>query len=286
MPPTDLGRAFRAQPVILRHTNAYNKASGNDASSYIKTRAHYVRSDDGVLMTTELIHRRLSLALQAILAAQVAAALLTQQWSTAFFTLGIIGITILPMLFMRHMRFYIPSQLQLLTIAIVFAALFLGEVRNYYTRFWWWDTALHAVTGFFMGIIGFLLMYIYGRAGDLEQKSRRAFTACFAFMFALGAGAIWEIGEFALDRLFDMNLQKSMQGDPSGLTDTMFDLIVDAIGAAVICLYGYCHMKNAHKPSFLERWIASFIKNNPDLLQRWHRNAKKTPEEIRGQSQP
>lgn len=227
-------------------------------------------------MTTASIHRRLSYGLQAILATQVAAALIAQQWSTAFFTLGIIGITFIPHVFARQLRFYTPPQFQLLAIAIVFAALFLGEVRDYYARFWWWDTLLHAATGFLIGIVGFLLMAMFNEAGETKPRVKAGFIACFAFMFALGAGAIWEIAEFALDHLLDMNLQKPMLGDPSGLTDTMLDLVVDAIGAAVVCIYGYHHMKKPSKSSFLERWITSFIDNNQWLVQRCQKGARKT----------
>lgn len=221
-----------------------------------------------------LMYRGLSVWLQIILIAQVVAAIYKQHWATAFFTFGIVLLAFAPLVLAKQTRIYIPPQLQLLTIAMVFAALFLGEVQNYYTRFWWWDIALHAIAGFLMGILGFLLIYMFNEIEETRQRMRTGFMSFFAFMFALSIGALWEIMEFTLDRLLGMNLQKAMLGDPSGLTDTMVDLIVDAIGAAMICIYGYYHLNQPDKSSFLERWIGSFIKNNPRLLQRKQRAPK------------
>jgi uncharacterized membrane protein YjdF len=94
------------------------------------------------------------------------------------------------------------------------------------------------------------------------------FVAIFAFMFAVGIGALWEIFEFSMDSLFGMDMQKEMRGDPSGLTDTMWDLIVDILGALVISILGYGYVKTARNESFLERWIKAFVKSNPRLFKR------------------
>jgi uncharacterized membrane protein YjdF len=67
---------------------------------------------------------------------------------------------------------------------------------------------------------------------------RPRFVAIFAFVFAVAIGALWEVIEFAMDRLFGTTMQKPILGDPSGLTDTVWNLIVDALGAAVISAFG------------------------------------------------
>lgn len=91
---------------------------------------------------------------------------------------------------------------------------------------------------------------------------RPRFVALFAFMFAVGMGALWEIFEFAMDQLFGMNMQKS------GLIDTMWDLIVDTAGALVIALLGWVYLRTSGSDSFLERWIVGFIDANPRLFDR------------------
>lgn len=220
-------------------------------------------------MRASFVQHRISCVLLAIVFLEMVVASIAQQWATALITFGIIVLIAVPLLLARRLHVFIPPQFQLMTIAIVFAAVFLGEVQNYYTKFWWWDTALHAATGFLMGIVGFLLVYIFNEVESIGLHMKAGFVSLFAFMFALGMGAIWEVGEFLLDQFFGLNLQKAMLGDPSGLTDTMVDLMVDALGALTICIYGYFHLKRPNEASFLNRWIASFVDNNPRLLRRW-----------------
>lgn len=219
-------------------------------------------------MRLPISHRRLAFALQAMLVAETVAAIWRQQWFVAVITTGIVIVTLIPLLLERRFRVFIPPQFQVLAIAFVFAALFLGEVRGYYTRFWWWDIALHASSGLLLGLVGFLLVHLLNEIEEIGIHMRAGFVAFFAFLFALGVGALWELFEFAMDALFDTNMQKTMLGDPSGLTDTMFDLLVDAAGALVIALYGYLHLRSAQGESFLERWIAAFIRRNPRLFRR------------------
>jgi hypothetical protein len=61
-------------------------------------------------------------------------------------------------------------------------------------------------------------------------------------------------------------MQKPMLGDPSGLTDTMWDLIVDTLGASAIALLGWWHM-DSNKRSFIDHWIQKFIDQNPRMFR-------------------
>lgn len=219
-------------------------------------------------MQPQQIHRRLTFVLQAILVIEVMAAVWDEQWLTAVLTVGIIGITMVPFFLAKFFGVFIPPEFVLLGIAFVFASLFLGEVHAYYSRFWWWDMALHSGSGFSLGIIGFLLVHVLNETEEIGVYMKPGFVAFFAFLFAVGIGVLWEIFEFSMDSIFGMNMQKEMLDDPSGLTDTMLDLIVDTLGALVISILGYGYVKTARNTSFLERWIHSFIKSNPRLFKR------------------
>jgi hypothetical protein len=206
------------------------------------------------------LHRRLTLVLQGILLIGILLALWERQWLTAVVTTAITFVTLLPLLVGRRWKVFIPPEFEALAVLFVFASLFLGEVRGYYARFWWWDLALHAGSGFLLGILGFLLVYVMNEKKDIELEMKPSFVALFAFMFSLGLGALWEIFEFAVDMLFGWNMQK-------GLVDTMGDLIVDAVGALVIAFLGYGYLKTDGVDSFLERWILRFIEENPRLFR-------------------
>lgn len=219
-------------------------------------------------MTQSTIHRRVTLVLQSILFLELGVALFTAQWLTALVASGVILVTLLPLLFRRAFHVYIPPQFQLLAIGFVFASLFLGEMRDYYTRFWWWDTALHAISGVLLGIVGFLLVHLLNETDDIGVRMKPGFVAFFAFCFAVMVGALWEIFEFTMDSVMGMNMQKPMLGDPSGLTDTMWDLIVDTFGALLISLYGWRYLNKGDRGSWLESWIDAFIDSNPRLFGR------------------
>lgn len=214
------------------------------------------------------IHKRLTLSLQAILAVGVALSVWNQRWLAAATTVAIILITLLPILLEKRFQVFIPPEFEFLAVVFVFASLFLGEVLDYYNRLWWWDVMLHTGSGLLLGVTGFLLVYVMNESDLFSLDMSPGFVVLFAFMFAVGMGAVWEIFEFSMDSLFGMNMQKEMLGDPSGLTDTMWDLIADTAGAAVICFLGLGYLRTAGTESFLERWISSFIEANPGRFGR------------------
>jgi len=204
--------------------------------------------------------------LEAVMAVELGLVLLNQQWFLGFLVAAIMIATIAPVLLGRYFRVFIPPEFQILAIVFVFAALFLGEIREFYTRIWWWDIALHASSGLLLGIFGFLLVYMLNETANVELSMKPRFVALFAFLFAVALGALWEIFEFFMDQAFGMDMQKAMLGDPSGLTDTMWDLIVDTVGAAIISILGWWYMLQP-KESWIEAGIRDFIEKNPRFFR-------------------
>jgi hypothetical protein len=213
------------------------------------------------------VHRKVTFVLLLVMLIGMAASIYEQQWLNTAAIGGILLLTALPLLILRRLAIFIPPEFELLAIAFIFASLFLGGTRDYYGRFWWWDLALHTTSGALLGILGFLLVYVLNGIPRLDLHLRPGFVAFFAFCFALAVGALWEVFEFSMDELAGTNMQTPFLGDPSGLTDTMWDLIVDALGALAIALAGYLYMKRG-MTSFIERWIQRFIAGNPRLFSR------------------
>jgi len=176
-------------------------------------------------------------------------------------TVAVVAITFLPSILGTRLEVRIPPQFEALAVLFIYASLFLGEVHGYYVRFWWWDALLHLGSGALLGIVGFLLVYVLNEKREIGLDMKPAFVALFAFMFAMGMGALWEIFEFAMDELFGLNMQKS------GLQDTMWDLIVDAVGAMGIAIYGWVHLWGVNRGSFIDRWVGRFVRANPRLFR-------------------
>lgn len=193
--------------------------------------------------------------------------LIESQWLSLFVVSLLIIVLFIPIIFRNKLQVEIPAEFHFAAVIFTFAALYLGEVQQFYQRVWWWDIALHASAGLLMGILGFLLIYILNESRRIEIHLTPAFIAFFAFTFAVTIGTVWEIFEFAMDQIFSLNMQKPMLGDSSGLTDTMWDMIVNAIGATIISLMGWWYLK-MERDFFVRDWIKKFINRNPNLFNK------------------
>lgn len=166
--------------------------------------------------------------------------------------------------FVRHA----PNVLIVSTALFILAALLLGEGFGAYEKFWWWDDALHTISGIIVGLIGFLMVYFFNAKYNMHISP--VFVAVFAFTFAITMGVLWEVFEFCVDVFLGGNMQrwnlpadapligKAYQG--SGLRDTMSDLIVAGIGslgAAVVAYYAYKHEKTTSL-SIMRRTVGRF----------------------------
>ena len=212
------------------------------------------------------VYRWITVVIVTIITIDFVFVVIEGQWLSAALILIIAGLLLAPAIFRERIPVKVPYEFQLVILIFVFATLFLGEVRDYYARFWWWDIVLHTASGFLLGIFGFLLVYVMNENRRVNMSLRPRFVALFAFLFAVAMGAIWEIFEFTMDQVFGTDMQKPMLGDPSGLTDTMWDLIVDTAGAAAITLLGWSAMRK-ERQSFVDAWIAKFIERNPAMFR-------------------
>lgn len=210
-------------------------------------------------------HLLILTVLELVMAIQLVLLIVRQEWLQVFLVVGIMALTLAPAVFRRRLPIDIPSEIQIVVVLFVFATLVLGEVRDYYERFWWWDALLHTTSGLLLGVLGFMFVYILNEDRHVDLHMRPSFVALFAFFFAVGIGALWEIFEFAMDRFFGTSMQPATPGDPSGLSDTIHDLIVDTLGAAVISLGGWRYMSRA-RTSYVDSWARRFIERNPQLF--------------------
>jgi len=177
-----------------------------------------------------------------------------KRWTLLFSSALILILTFLPYLFERKYSINLPIEFEFVIILFIYASLFLGEIHAYYTKFWWWDVVLHTSSGIALGFAGFLILYVLYCQDKVRAKP--IWIAIFAFCFGVAIGAVWEIFEFTMDQIFSLNMQKS------GLLDTMWDLIVDSIGAMLTSFVGYFYIKGKKTPLFT-RFLQKFSKENP-----------------------
>ncbi|MBT8418894.1 MAG: hypothetical protein KJO42_15770 [Silicimonas sp.] len=208
-----------------------------------------------------------------ILSAATVFAFFTAHWSNVFVTVTALFLTILPAVFSKRFDVRLPFSLMAGISVFVFGTLFLGEVFDFYNRFWWWDVALHGMSAVGFGVIGFLFIF-YLFAGDKYAAPPWA-LATIAFCFAVTIGALWEIFEFFMDQTMGLNMQKS------GLVDTMWDLIVDCVGAFIGAISGFFWIKGRQMgPAAM---IDQFVKLNRNAFRKVkHQASSRWPPGTRG----
>lgn len=197
-------------------------------------------------------------------------ALIEWRLSIVFIALATLALSLAPVVVAKWADIHVPPSFMLAVVLFVGGTLFLGEVYDFYERFWWWDLAMHGGSAVGFGLIGFVLVFMMFQ-GDRFAAPHGA-IAFFAFCFALAIGAMWEVFEFAMDQIFGLNMQKS------GLMDTMSDLVIDMGGALLGAAAGYGYLKGRERAG-LPRLISDFVRRNPRFFQRLRDRVRRNGED-------
>jgi hypothetical protein len=201
-------------------------------------------------------------AIWTVLGLAFVVALFTARWSLAFVSIATFGLSLLPVLFQSRFGIHLPVRFFAGIVIFVFATIFLGEAFDFYNRFWWWDVALHGGSALGFGLIGFLFVFMLFEG---DRYAAPAWAIAFvSFCFALSIGTIWEIFEFGMDQIFGMNMQKT------GLVDTMWDLIVDTVGAGFGAMIGFFYLKRLELGG-LTGLLQEFVEKNRRFFQKFRR---------------
>jgi len=191
-----------------------------------------------------------------------------RNWINIFLGFLTLILTFAPSFISKKYKIYLPIFLQFFIVAFIYAGLFLGEIHNFYFRFWWLDSVLHLLSGIALGFVGFLIIYILYKTDRFRAEP--ILIAIFAFSFAMSLGGVWEIFEFLMDEFLNTNMQKARDlccGSRVGVIDTMMDLILDAIGAIIASIVGYLLIKGKNV-YFFGNIVKDFEEHNERLFKR------------------
>lgn len=159
------------------------------------------------------------------------------------------GMCVLTLIFMTipfrlEAKYNLKIPRSFLTVLIIFlyASVFLGTGNRFYEVFWWWDKMLHGSSGYIFAHMGFLILMFLDPRQKQDTLPSRILAALFAFSFSLASGGVWEIYEFSMDHAFGTLYQGI------GIDDTMWDVILDALGALVFALVLYFQGSRKFQP--------------------------------------
>ncbi len=211
------------------------------------------------LSYTDRIQLTISYTLKAVVVFTIIMSIVRFNLFLMFSSFVILAFSAMPALFERTFRIVLPMEVDLTLTAFLFSHFILGEVSGYYIRFWFFDLILHCSSGIVIGLVGFIIMYFFLYSSRVSANP--LLVSVFTVSFALAAGALWEIFEFAMDQVFGFNMQKS------GNLDTMSDLIVDFLGACAVGIGVYRYLKK-DEDGLVKLMIHRFIQFNLRLRSR------------------
>jgi len=143
----------------------------------------------------------------------------------------------------------LPQRINFLYAIFLYMALLLGSLGGFYDTVTDWDTIQHALSSALVGVLGFSVIANLQQNGNGELKLTPLLSSLFSFFLATTLGVIWEFYEFFADTYLGQNSQKFAALDgtlllgQAALMDTMGDLIVNCIAAAVVATLGYFSLK-------------------------------------------
>ena len=208
---------------------------------------------------------------------------LNQNYENVFLCILTLLLLIVPSFVQVTFKIELPTTLEIIVLFFIFAAEILGEINEFYLLFPFWDTVLHTLNGFLAAAIGFSLVDLLNRSERTVFHLSPVFTAIVAFCFSMTIG-VWEFFEFGMDQFLGYDMQKDtvlsaitsvmlnpdgrnvpvtidqirevlINGQPLGvggyqdigLIDTMEDLFVNFIGAAVFSVIGFFYVRSRGK---------------------------------------
>ncbi|MEE9591060.1 MAG: hypothetical protein V3W26_00960 [Thermodesulfobacteriota bacterium] len=156
-------------------------------------------------------------------------------YSIAAFVAIVLSLT--PSIIERNYRVTPPFEVDFLITLLIFAHIFFGEQMRFYERIWLWDKILHVYGSAVVCMLAFMIVYTFHNTGKVRLTL--PFIGLFTFVFTLAVGGLWEIGEFTVDYLIGLDTQR-------GLNNTMWDMIYDSIGGALIAVLGMIYVRFSH----------------------------------------
>ena len=258
------------------------------AGRHLRRFSPYIKEHKSVLIVY-LVLRFIVLACLVLSAAD-------RNWENVFVCILVLVLFLVPDFLQRRLQIEFPSLLQIIILLFIFAAEILGELGNYYVQYRNWDTILHSTWGFLCAAVGFSLVDILNRDSRARMQLSPAYLALAAFCFSMTIGVMWEFFEFFADTVLGLDMQKdtvitsfqsvtldsSMSNIPIvvenisdvavngeslglggyldiGLYDTMEDLFINFIGAAIFSLVGFFDARRGDR-SWLARQLVPRVK--------------------------
>ena len=240
--------------------------------------------------------------------------IMLHNYESSFLCMLTLLLLYVPSLVQVQLHIELPPVLEITVLCFIFASEILGEINAFFIVIPFWDTLLHTLNGFLAAAVGFSMVSLLNNNDRLTFDLSPFYLALAAFCFSMTIGVLWEFFEFGMDTFFHTDMQKdtvvhaiySVALDPTntnkvvavtgitdaavngsslglggyldiGLIDTMQDMLVNFIGAAVFSIAGYFYSKSkGNTKSAAVGFVPSRKRADRDFLKK----AREETEEI------
>lgn len=182
--------------------------------------------------------------------------------SNVFLSILAISLMSLPRFLKDKYNLKFKGWIEIIILIFLFASIVLGFIQEFYEHITGYDKIVHILGGVVLSLVAFELVHIYSNyiSKKKNQKIPALFTILFSFTFSITLLVLWEFYEFLADTLSynffstNTNMQRyKWSNDNSffpqsyGLLDTMLDLILGALGSAVVSVILFIILRRDEK---------------------------------------
>ena len=93
-----------------------------------------------------------------------------KNYENVFLCILTLLLLVIPSFVQVTMKIELPTTLEIIILVFIFAAEILGEIREFYIVFPFWDTVLHTLNGFLAAAIGFSMVDLLNRSERMVFK--------------------------------------------------------------------------------------------------------------------
>ncbi len=173
---------------------------------------------------------------------------------------GLAGLLFLPAFPLLRWVFRLKKAplMDAVLLIFLFLAFILGTVLGWYSYIWWFDLAVHCLSGFVACALGLCLFWMV-REDKRAPMGRDALAASgFGFFFSQFVAGLWEMLEYLG---FLLTGHDSQNVAATGVGDTMEDMLICLAGSLVMTAAVWLHLKGKRR-SFLVLPAEEFYRAN------------------------
>lgn len=148
------------------------------------------------------------LILRLLVLITMVAQMLNRNYENAFICVVTLFLFTAPAFVENRFRVDLPDTLEIIVLLFIYAAEILGEIREYYVTFRYWDTVLHTMNGFLFAALGFSLVNLLNENKKISMTLSPFYVALTAFCFSMTIGILWEFFEWSMDYFVGTDMQK------------------------------------------------------------------------------